>query len=145
MLSNPSQIMFTLVRALSKPMARTVKDLPAMQETIPGSGRLHGKGNATQSSILAWRIPWTEKPGGLQSMGSQRVGHISATKTFKKIQHTLFSPICHFPSLRISILTFMSCNSPLLIIRKWGKIGIKTKSTKQIANQSKTFRSRALG
>ena len=33
------------------------------------------KGMATLSSILAWRIPWTEKPGGLQSMGSQRVGH----------------------------------------------------------------------
>ena len=31
--------------------------------------------NATHSSILAWRIPWTEEPGGLQSMGSQRVGH----------------------------------------------------------------------
>ena len=33
------------------------------------------KGTATHSSILAWRIPWTEEPGGLQSMGSQRVGH----------------------------------------------------------------------
>ena len=33
------------------------------------------KGMATRSSILAWRIPWTEEPGGLQSMGSQRVGH----------------------------------------------------------------------
>ena len=33
------------------------------------------KGLATYSSILAWRIPWTEKPGGLQSMESQRVGH----------------------------------------------------------------------
>ena len=33
------------------------------------------EGMATQSSILAWRIPWTEEPGGLQSMGSQRVGH----------------------------------------------------------------------
>ena len=33
------------------------------------------EGMATHSSILAWRIPWTEKPGGLQSMGSQRVGH----------------------------------------------------------------------
>ena len=32
-------------------------------------------GTATYSSILAWRIPWTEEPGGLQSMGSQRVGH----------------------------------------------------------------------
>ena len=33
------------------------------------------EGMATHSSILAWRIPWTEEPGGLQSMGSQRVGH----------------------------------------------------------------------
>ena len=33
------------------------------------------KGTATHSSILVWRIPWTEEPGGLQSMGSQRVGH----------------------------------------------------------------------
>ena len=33
------------------------------------------KGIATHSSILAWRIPWTEEPGGLQSVGSQRVGH----------------------------------------------------------------------
>ena len=42
--------------------------------SIPGSGRSPGKGVATRSSILAWRIPWTGEPGGLQSMGSQRVG-----------------------------------------------------------------------
>ena len=36
---------------------------------------------ATHSSILAWRIPWTEEPGGLQSMGPQRVGHDRATHT----------------------------------------------------------------
>ena len=41
---------------------------------IPGSGGFPGKGNATHSSILAWRIPWTEEPGALQSMGLQRVG-----------------------------------------------------------------------
>ena len=35
---------------------------------------------ATHSSTLAWKIPWTEEPGGLQSMGSQRVGHDLATK-----------------------------------------------------------------
>ena len=35
---------------------------------------------ATHSSVLAWRIPWTEEPGGPQSMGSQRVGHDSGTK-----------------------------------------------------------------
>ena len=43
--------------------------------SIPGSGRSPGEGNATHSNILAWEIPWTEEPGGLQSMGSQKVGH----------------------------------------------------------------------
>ena len=38
------------------------------------------KGMATHSSVLAWEIPWTEEPGGLQSMGLQRVGHDLATK-----------------------------------------------------------------
>ena len=40
---------------------------------IPGSGRSPGGGNGNHSSILAWKIPWTEEPGRLQSMGSQRV------------------------------------------------------------------------
>ena len=43
--------------------------------SITGLGRSPEKEMATHSSILAWRIPWTEEPGGLQSMGSQRVGH----------------------------------------------------------------------
>ena len=43
--------------------------------SISGSGRSLEKGMATHSSILAWRIPGTEEPGGFQSMGSQRVGH----------------------------------------------------------------------
>ena len=59
-------------------MAQTVKNLPAMQETqvrsLGGKDPLQ-KEMANQSSILAWRIPWTEEPNGLQSMGSQRVGH----------------------------------------------------------------------
>ena len=42
---------------------------------IPGSGGSPGEGNATHSSTLAWEIPWTEEPGELQSMGSQRIGH----------------------------------------------------------------------
>ena len=41
---------------------------------------------ATQSSILSWRIPWTEEPGGLQSMGSQRVGHNRVTKHTQMIK-----------------------------------------------------------
>ena len=55
-----------------------VKNLPAMQETLLWSLSQEDpleKGMATHSSILVWRIPWTEEPGGLQSMGSQRVGH----------------------------------------------------------------------
>ena len=43
--------------------------------SIPGLGRSPGEGMAIHSSILAWRIPWTKEPGGLQSMGLQRVGH----------------------------------------------------------------------
>ena len=55
-----------------------VKNLPAMQETWVQSlsqEDLLEKGMATYSSILAWRIPWTEEPGRLLSFGSQRVGH----------------------------------------------------------------------
>ena len=55
-----------------------VKNLPAVLETqvqILSQENPLEKGMATYSSILAWRIPWTEEPGGLQSMGSQRVGH----------------------------------------------------------------------
>ena len=59
-------------------MPQTVKNLPAMQETqvrSPGGEDLLEKGVATHSSILAWEIPWMEKPGGLQSIGSQRAKH----------------------------------------------------------------------
>ena len=59
-------------------MAQTVKNLPAMQETqVQSLGQEDPleKEMATHSSILAWSIAWTEEPGGLQSMGSQRVGH----------------------------------------------------------------------
>jgi len=59
-------------------VAQTVKNPPAMQETQVGSvdrEDLLEKGITAPSSILAWRIPWTEEPGGLQSVGSQRVAH----------------------------------------------------------------------
>ena len=59
-------------------VAQTLKNLPAMEETrvksLGGEGLLE-KEMATHSSVLAWRIPWTEEPGELQSVGSQRVGH----------------------------------------------------------------------
>ena len=59
-------------------MAQTVKRLPTMWETqVQSLGQEEPleKEMATHSSTIAWKIPWTEKPGGLQSMGSQRVGH----------------------------------------------------------------------
>ena len=59
-------------------VAQSIKNLPAMQETQVQSLGWEDpleKGMATHSSILAWRIPWTEEPGELQSMGLQRVGH----------------------------------------------------------------------
>ena len=59
-------------------VALKVKNPPAMKYTQVGSldqENLLEKGMATDSSILAKRIPWTEEPGGLQSMGSPRVGH----------------------------------------------------------------------
>ena len=43
--------------------------------SIPGKADPLAKGMTTYSSILVWRIPWTEEPGGIQSMGSQRIGH----------------------------------------------------------------------
>ena len=59
-------------------VAQMEENLPAMQETQVLSLGMEDaleKGMATHSSILAWRIPWTEEPSGLQSIGSQRVGH----------------------------------------------------------------------
>ena len=58
-------------------MAQMVKNLPAVQKTwvqCLGQEDPLEKGMVTHSSILAWGIPWTEEPGGLQSMGLQRVG-----------------------------------------------------------------------
>ena len=73
-------------------VAQMVKSLPAMQETrIQSLGQEDSleKGMATNSSSLAWSIPWTEEPGWLQPMGSHRVRHDWATNTF-----TLWSISC---------------------------------------------------
>ena len=72
------------------PSGLAVKNLPANAGnagSIPGLGKSLGKGRATGSSILAWRIPWTEEAGRLQSMGSQRVGHDLVTKQQQKAQN----------------------------------------------------------
>ena len=71
-------------------VSHTVKNLPATRETwvqsLGGEDPLE-EGMATYASILAWRIPWTEDPSRLQSMGSQRVRHDYVTATFT------FSPV----------------------------------------------------
>ena len=66
----------TIIKAFL--VAQMVKNLPAVQGTwVQSLGQEDPleKGMATHSSILSWKIPWTEVPGGLQSMGSQRVRH----------------------------------------------------------------------
>ena len=71
-----------------------VKHLPTMQETqVPFLGweDLLEKEMATHSSFLAWKIPWKEEPGRLQSMGSQRVGHDFVTEH----THRELDPTCH--------------------------------------------------
>ena len=71
-------LLFNMLPMLLIRLAQRVKCLPAMQETRVRSLGWEDpleKEMATHSSILAWKIPWTEEPGGLQSMGSQRVGH----------------------------------------------------------------------
>ena len=76
------------------PGGSVVKNLPANAgdvDLIPWLGRFFREGNG---NILAWEIPWTEEPGGLQSMGSQRVGHDLATK-----HH-------HHPELTIRLIFF---------------------------------------
>ena len=72
-----NHIYISLMRKSSL-VAQTVKRLPTMRETwvrSPGREDPLEKEMANHSSFIAWKIPWTEEPGRLQSMGSQRVGH----------------------------------------------------------------------
>ena len=87
-------------------VAQTVKNPPAMQETWVrslGQGDPLEKGMANHSSILAWEIPRTEEPGGVQSMESQRVGHNWATKHITTFNST-------FPvKIYLSCGSFLKC------------------------------------
>ena len=77
-LKHISRFYLLLDMSFACPMPQRVKNPPTMQETLVQSLGWEDaleKGIATPSSILAWRIPWTEEPGGLWSAGSQRVGH----------------------------------------------------------------------
>ena len=80
------------------PLVQLVKNLPAVQEIrvepLGWEDPLE-KGMTTYSSMLAWRIPWTEEPGRLQSMGSQRVGHVLATKEQRRRKNKTRSLTLH--------------------------------------------------
>ena len=101
-------------------MVQEVKNLPEMQETQEiwvrplGQKNPLEEGMATHSSFLAWRIPWTEEPGGLQSLGSQIVGlsrmtehaHISRFKVNNKPYHFLSS----FSASGTELHTVLTCS-----------------------------------
>ena len=95
--------------------ALMVKNLPAMWETqVRSLGQEDPleKGMATHSSILAWRIPWTEEPGGLQSMGLRRAGHDWATNTFTLFQdQSQRKPTSHYKSSQAGLHTLFSLGS----------------------------------
>ena len=81
---------------------QSIKKLPAMQETwvqFPGWENPLEKGMATHSGILAWRIPWTEETGGLQSMGSQEWDTTQQLNNNNKALGVyIFHPlVCHLP------------------------------------------------
>ena len=76
--SKPPEKQISQILYMASQVAQMVKRLPAMRETQVRSLGWEDpleKEMATHSSILAWKIPWTEEPGRLQSMGSPRVGH----------------------------------------------------------------------
>ena len=79
---------------------------------IPGSGRSSGEGMATHSSVLAWKNPWTEEPGGQQSKGPQRVRHYWVANDYYFIfcgRNFLFNCIVLF-SLFSILISLMICN-----------------------------------
>ena len=105
-------------------VAQTVKHLPAMLETwvqSPGWEDPLEKEMATHSSILAWKIPWMEESGGLQSPGSQRVrhdwasSHASQADLFLKLPPFLFSCLCSHCSLHLD--TFLPPPGHIQVVR----------------------------
>ena len=100
-------------------VAQLVKNVPVMQETWVwslGQKDPLEKGRAIHSSILAWRIPWTREPGGLQSMGLQTIWHNWAINTFhfhvwNKGEQTILSII-------VVLVNSLEC---ACLVRRWGK------------------------
>ena len=110
-------------------VSQLVKNLPAMQETQVwslGQKESLEKGMATHSSTLAWRIPWTLKPGGLQSTGVTRVGHDLETKKppppppmTGRIIPTILGKRQRFPGLWSLVVSFWSLMISLGTVMSW--------------------------
>ena len=110
-----------------------VKNLPAMWETWVwslGQENTREKGMANHSSILVWRIPWTEEPGRLQSMGFQRVGHDWATNTLTFFFIRISSP-------KLFPLPFMLCK--LFSTGRCGEISVNP--TQEICKDKDNWKS----
>ena len=137
-----------------------VKNPPAMWETWVRSLGLEDpleKEMATHSSILAWRIPWTEEPGRLQSRGSQRVGHDMQTKPLPWCDcdfswvDTLFSSSASHPPLETMITLLGEVSSPIILLmrelnprRKMCFIQLHTAATSQSRMRSDYYPLRSL-
>ena len=94
-------------------MTQVVKSSPEMWEIwVPSMGLKDPleKGMATHSSILAWEIPWTEEPGGLQSLESQRVGHNWVTK--HSTAQSIKMNMCFIAQLYLTLCDPMDCRLP---------------------------------
>ena len=114
-------LMVVILMGKDFPVAQMVKNLPAMQETRVRSLGCEvplEKGMTIHSSIAAWRIPWTEKPGRLQSVGSQRVRHDWVTNThIDTYKIIVIKTMQYWPRKAISVnKTEQSRNRPTLIL-----------------------------
>ena len=104
----PSHTKYKHLRGLRASLvAQMVKNLPAMQTQVQSLGwdEPLEEGMLIHSSILTWRILWTEEPGGLQSTGSQRVGHDWVTNTFTLWLYQVLVVACGIFSCNIQTLS----------------------------------------
>ena len=110
-------------------MAQMVKNPPAVQKTwvrFLGQEDPLEKGMAAHSSVLAWKILWTEEPGSLQSMGSQRVGYSWETSTWLSIKVSKFYKLCPVIwTTPLSLSPHVSHSFKFLQI-SWGQISSHT-------------------
>ena len=100
-------------------MTQAVKCLPAMWETWIRSLGWEDKETATHSSTLAWKIPWTEEPGTLQTMGSQRVGYnwVTSLPFFLFFNPWIFLPNCSSKDQQNSLLSHYWSTKKKMLLR----------------------------